>query len=632
MAQANKGYFWQKLNINAQILLLLLSGAIIPTAVVGGYAIVASSKVIFDVAINEQNTQLNREIDKIKFFLETRNKDLQFVSKLPSTMGIFRARANSGIDPLDESTVSEWTTRLSTTFRSMIQTNTEYYSITLVDNGGNEIVKVVSEKNGINQQSNQVLNNISQESYFQGGMKLNRINATYISSVLLSRENGKIIEPYIPLIYFVKPVFDNDGDRQGFLIATIDVQSFAHLQGTVTESKATLFVVDQDGYFLHHPDVAKEWGFALDHRYTINQDYPNENLDPLFQANEGYLDRIDGKLLNFKTVSLHENTKDTWKVISVIPRNIVFKSITSLKWIIAFMMLTSSATIILLIWGRIQQIRRILNDFIYQVTSASQQVLTTVTEQEQVATQQSIAVNQTATTIEELSQSSQLSEQQAENVFQIAQAALDSSESGNRSVGEILASLVEMTEKVEAIADKIKNLNTQVVQISSISQLVSEIANQTNMLSLNAAVEAVRAGEQGKGFGVVATEIRKLADQSRQSAKNINALAVNIQHEMKSAVDATRDGKQTVEFSMDIAQKTAFSFNGVTESVSDVTYTNQQIALNLQQQSKAIAQVVEAISSINTGSQEATIGLSQTKASIEHLNTISEQLQAILSL
>ena len=96
-------------------------------------------------------------------------------------------------------------------------------------------------------------------------------------------------------------------------------------------------------------------------------------------------------------------------------------------------------------------------------------------------------------------------------------------------MGESLEGMFVLEEKVDAIAEKIVNLSTQASQISNVSQLVIDFANQTNMLALNSSVEAVRAGEHGKGFALVANEIRKLADQSQQSADKINNLVSNIQ-------------------------------------------------------------------------------------------------------
>ena len=173
-------------------------------------------------------------------------------------------------------------------------------------------------------------------------------------------------------------------------------------------------------------------------------------------------------------------------------------------------------------------------------------------------------------------------------------------------------------------------LSEQTNQIGNISQVVTDLANQTNMLALNAAVEAVRAGEQGKGFSVVATEIRKLADQSKQSAERIGGLVSDIQNAINVTVMVTDEGTKTVRSEMEIAQRTAQTFSSVAESINNVVINNQQISLNIRQQNKAVQQVLEAMSSINQGAQETASGLNQTKVGTKQLNEASVELLAII--
>nr|WP_242048038.1 methyl-accepting chemotaxis protein [Desertifilum sp. FACHB-866] len=153
---------------------------------------------------------------------------------------------------------------------------------------------------------------------------------------------------------------------------------------------------------------------------------------------------------------------------------------------------------------------------------------------------------------------------------------------------------------VEAIAQHSQSLNLSAEQIGTITTLVFELANQTNMLALNAAVEAVRAGEKGKGFAVVAAEIRKLADQSRQSASRIDRLVGDIQKLVRTVTQATTEGNQTVQRGVDLAQSTAIAFNGVEKAIDEVVLSSQQIVLSTQQQASAIHQVVEAINLVKS--------------------------------
>uniref|UniRef100_A0ACD5H1P2 Methyl-accepting chemotaxis protein n=2 Tax=Desertifilaceae TaxID=1969992 RepID=A0ACD5H1P2_9CYAN len=184
--------------------------------------------------------------------------------------------------------------------------------------------------------------------------------------------------------------------------------------------------------------------------------------------------------------------------------------------------------------------------------------------------------------------------------------------------------------KVEQIAQQILHLSQQTDRIGNISELVTALANQTNMLALNAAVEAVRAGDSGRGFAIIAEEIRKLADQSKNSAAKIGVLVSDIQKAIAATAIATQEGTQTVENSLKTAEGMAQTFTGVTTAISSVALNNQQISLNAQQQAIAIQQVVSAMNSLNEGAAQTANGISQTKISTQKLNEAALDLQAVV--
>lgn len=264
------------------------------------------------------------------------------------------------------------------------------------------------------------------------------------------------------------------------------------------------------------------------------------------------------------------------------------------------------------------------------ITTSSAEIAATMEEQERTASLQAASVNETTTTMDELRASSHQSEEQAESAAQAAQEVLQLADNGNQSVEETVATMIDLKNKVAAIADQIVRLSEQTNQIGNISSLVSDLSQQTNMLALNASVEAVRAGEHGKGFAVVAEEIRKLADQSRQSASNIGNLVSDIQNAINTTVMVTDEGTKTVNAGMTITERTANAFSGVLESINGVAMNNQQIVLNLRQQGKAVQQVLEAMDVINKGSQETASGLAQVKAGTKQLSLTAQTLEAIV--
>jgi methyl-accepting chemotaxis protein len=265
-----------------------------------------------------------------------------------------------------------------------------------------------------------------------------------------------------------------------------------------------------------------------------------------------------------------------------------------------------------------------------KISSSSNQIAVTVEEQERNANLQAASVNETTTAMDELEATSRQSAEQADSAALAAEQIFELADNGNQAVEETLGEMTNLRSKVTAIAEQIMQLSEQTIQIGNISGLVSDLANQTNILALNAAVEAVRAGEHGKGFSVVAAEIRKLADQSKNSAENIRTLVAEIQHKINSAVMVTDEGSKTVNSGIQIANRTAESFAGVAEAVNNMVINNQQISLNTKQQVQAIQQVVEAMNNINLGAKETAIGISQTKEGTGQLNEATMNLQAIV--
>lgn len=287
---------------------------------------------------------------------------------------------------------------------------------------------------------------------------------------------------------------------------------------------------------------------------------------------------------------------------------------------LAIILFLANLAVLAAIWRLTQSIKSRLKKTSNTLATSSTEISVSLEEQERVATQQAASVNEITTTMDELEASSRQSAEQAKAAVTSAQQALKLAQGGTEAVGETLEGMFVLEKKVGAIAEQIVHLSEQANQIGTISQLVSDLANQTNMLALNSAVEASRAGEYGKGFTVVANEIRKLADQSQHSTEKINALVSEIQSAINSTVMVTEEGTKTVASGVQIAQRTEQAFTGVADAVNKVTVNNQQISFTLKQQVDAIQQVVEAMEAINNGAKETASGISQSKVGTQQLN------------
>ena len=304
-------------------------------------------------------------------------------------------------------------------------------------------------------------------------------------------------------------------------------------------------------------------------------------------------------------------------------------------------------------------VTNIINSAIGTIASSSTEIAATVEEQERNSSQQASSVHETTATMDELGASSrhaaeqaELSAENARQLLKLAESStsganqvLNQAQTGTQFVSQTMEEIILLKDKVEAIAQHINHLNQQANQINSITELVSNVANQTNMLALNAAVEAVRAGEHGKGFGIVATEIRKLADQSKQSAEKINLIIEQIKVGINLTVNVTSEGVNKAEQSIKLSRQTSDNFLSVAQAINDIILNNQQVSLSginkvvescqqisltAKQQAIAIEQVVEAMNAINQGAAETATGITQTKIGTQKLNEAAVYLKEIL--
>jgi methyl-accepting chemotaxis protein len=271
-----------------------------------------------------------------------------------------------------------------------------------------------------------------------------------------------------------------------------------------------------------------------------------------------------------------------------------------------------------------------LKGIINMIVSSSTEIAATIEQQERIAVQQAASVNQTTTTMDELGASSRQSAMQAESALENASHVLNMAAEGSKVVQKTQQGMLTLTEKVGAIAAQVLHLSQQTNQIANITNLVSDLANQTNMLAINATVEAVRAGEQGKGFGVVAREIRRLADQSKKSAAEINDLINDIQNAINKTVMVTDEGNTTLDNSLKLTEGTADTFNHVANAINSVVVSSQQIYLNTKQQALAIEQVVDAMNALNKGAAEAASGITQSRIGTQKLNQAALNLRYVV--
>ena len=619
----------QKLKIQQQLLLLILLSAAIPASAVGLLGAISASNSLGNNATVSLQREAEESIEEIDAFLTGINEDVLFLSKVPPIQGIIRARANGGTDPQDDSSYNEWADRLQEIFTGMMEEKSYYMQLRYLDESGEELVRVDSDGSTVTPIPEGELQNKGDRGYFTETIGLES-GSVYTSPVNLNQENGEIERPFKPVIRYATPVFDAAGEQRGIVIANVFANQFLEVLAQSSEFKAEeLHLVNEEGYYLSHPDSEKLWGFDLDKDETLANDYSPEIAEQILTNEEGTINLGEFILAHERFIP---NASQPYALVSIskVPRNVVFSSVNSFKLFAGLTVLISLGLVIPFAIWRGRQLVTILEKVSSNIATSTQEMASTVAEQERIASQQAVSVNETTTTMDELEASSRHAAEQANAAVEAAKRAFVASEEGAQSLSEGLEGMFTLESKVDAIADQIVNLSSQASQISNISQLVIDFANQTNMLALNSSVEAVRAGEHGKGFAVVANEIRKLADQSQQSADKINNLVSDIQKAINETVMVTEEGTKTVKTGVEITKRTESAFSQIQESVNQVVLNNQQVSLNLKQQVDAINQVVNAMELINQGAKETAGGLNQTKIGTEQLNEAALDLEKII--
>lgn len=254
------------------------------------------------------------------------------------------------------------------------------------------------------------------------------------------------------------------------------------------------------------------------------------------------------------------------------------------------------------------------------------QILASITEVSAATMETAAAVTETTTTSEELKQTAQVAVEKAKDVSESSADAFKILKKSEVSLESTTDGMNKIHEGMKIISESIMKLSDRSKAIGEIIETVNDLAQQSNLLAVNAAIEAAKAGEQGKGFGVVAQEVRSLAEQSKQATVQVRSLLNEIQNATNTVVMASEQGSKAVVNGMQCTAETGQAMHSLSAGVSKMSQSATQISASNQQQLIGIAQVNEAMREIKEASDHHSERIKQIEEAVGSLHIAGEKL------
>ncbi|MBN2103864.1 methyl-accepting chemotaxis protein [bacterium] len=264
------------------------------------------------------------------------------------------------------------------------------------------------------------------------------------------------------------------------------------------------------------------------------------------------------------------------------------------------------------------------------LATAASEISASVTQIASSATETATAANETSTTVEEVRQTALDSNRKAKHVSESAQKAVQISQAGEKSVSETVEGMHRIEQQMESIAQSIMKLSEHGQAIGGIIATVEDVAEQSNLLAVNASIEAAKAGEQGKGFAVVAQEVKSLAEQSRQATLRVRQILDDIQKSTSSAVMTTEQGSKAVEAGVAKSKEAGDSIQRLANSVGEAAQATTQISVSSQEQLVGMDQVVSAMESIKQASTQNVTATKQVESASRDLHDLGQRLKQLV--
>ncbi len=270
-------------------------------------------------------------------------------------------------------------------------------------------------------------------------------------------------------------------------------------------------------------------------------------------------------------------------------------------------------------------------DAVSTVASATLQISSTSETMASAAQEQSAQADEVASAVEEMSRTITENAMSANKTAEVSKRNSDTAQESGRVVEQTVGKMRDIARVVKQSAENIEKLGESSKEIGEIIAVIDDIADQTNLLALNAAIEAARAGEQGRGFAVVADEVRKLAERTTEATKQIASMIKGIQNETQEAVRVMNQGNEEVSSGIELADRAGGALQEILQSSQDVLDMINQIAAASEEQSATSEEISKNVLAISSVTSESAQQIQDIAHSSDDLSKLTEHLSELIN-
>jgi hypothetical protein len=432
-------------------------------------------------------------------------------------------------------------------------------------------------------------------------------------------------------LIFAAPVVDENGRLLAVLAAQLETAEFHSLvtRGGGLGQTGLVFLVGPNKV-LRSPLADNESAAFME--TVMDLDYVEQVVRHETPSGDGVDDHGEAVLFYGAHAELNEElgTDFEWGIIGEIEQSEAYAAVFHLGRDVAGLSAVVVLVILILTFFFVRRIAAPIRAGVSVIAASSEQISATASELAAAAAQAAAAVAETTVTVEEVKQTAMVAADKARMVANQAQSTSEVASTGTQAVAETIERMEAIRAQMETVAEAVVRLSEHSQAIGEIISAVDDLAEQSNLLAVNASIEAAKAGEHGKGFGVVAQEVKSLAEQSKEATRQVRVILNDIQKATGAAVMATEQGAKSVAAGADQSQEAGMAIGELAESIREAVAAAHQIAASSQQQLSGVEQVTDAMEGIRQASSQNEDGARQLDDAVRSISQVGKDLRALV--